>query len=115
MGSATTVVNRVTKLQSLGVTVRQHAPTEDSHTSRPIQDHRSPKKKNKKDNFNLYRVHLIFFRVLWLQSHNLARVQIVCCPFVRGNWMGMKDKKWSMEKTEELQKGDWNGKIFNRE
>ena len=29
--------------------------------------------------------------------------------------MGMKDRKKSMEKTEELQKGDWNDKGFDRE
>ena len=43
------------------------------------------------------------------------KVQIMCCQFARGNWMGMKDRKWSMEKTEELQKGDWHDKRFDRE
>ena len=53
MGSATTVVNRGTKLQSVGVAVRHHAPTGDHYISRPIQDYRSPKKINKKDSFSL--------------------------------------------------------------
>ena len=44
MESATTVANRGTKLQSVGVAVRHHAPTDDNHTSRLPQDHRSPKK-----------------------------------------------------------------------
>ena len=47
MGSATTMANRGIKLQSVGVAVRYHAPTEDHHTSRPLQGHRSPKRKIK--------------------------------------------------------------------
>ena len=34
VGSATTVVNKGIKLQSVGVVVRHHAPTEDQYTSR---------------------------------------------------------------------------------
>ena len=56
MGSATTVANRDIKLQSIGVAVKHHAPTNDSHTSRLTQDHRSHKKINKKTNFSLCRV-----------------------------------------------------------
>ena len=56
MGSASTVVNRGIKLQSVGVAVRHHAPTEDSPTSRLLQDHISLKKINKKDNFHLCKV-----------------------------------------------------------
>ena len=56
MGSATTVANRDTKLQSVGVVVKHHAPTDDSLTNRPSQDHRSPKKIGKKLNFNQCRV-----------------------------------------------------------
>ena len=56
VGSATTVANRDTKLQSVGVAVKHHAPTEASCTNRLPQDHRSPKKINKKDNFSLCRV-----------------------------------------------------------
>ena len=55
-GSATTVENRGTKLQSVGVAVRHHAPTEDKHISRCPKDPRSPKKKNKKVNLILHRV-----------------------------------------------------------
>ena len=56
VGSATTVANRDTKLQSVGVAVKHHAPTDDSHTNRLPQDHRSHKKINKKVNFSLCRV-----------------------------------------------------------
>ena len=34
VGSSTTVANRGIKLQSVGVTVKHHAPIEDKHTSR---------------------------------------------------------------------------------
>ena len=57
MGSATTVVNRGTKLQSVGVVVKHHALTEDSPNNRLLQDYRNLKKINKKDNFKLSRVH----------------------------------------------------------
>ena len=56
MGSATTVANKDTKLQSVGVAVKHHAPTDDSHTNRLPQDHRSPKKTSKKLNFSLCKV-----------------------------------------------------------
>ena len=35
------------ELQSVGVTIRHHAPTEDSHTSRLLQDHRASKNTKK--------------------------------------------------------------------
>ena len=47
VGSATTVANRDTKLQSVAMAVKYHAPTDDSHTSRLPQDHKSHKKINK--------------------------------------------------------------------
>ena len=56
VGSATTMANRDTKLQSVGVVVKHHAPTDDSHTNRLTRDHRSPKKISKKDNFSLCKV-----------------------------------------------------------
>ena len=56
VGSATTVANRDTKLQSVGVAVKHHAPTDDSHANRLPQNHRSPKKISKNLNFNLCRV-----------------------------------------------------------
>ena len=55
MGSATTVVNRDTKLYSVGVVVIHHAPTDNSYTNRLPQDHRSPKNISKRVNFNLCR------------------------------------------------------------
>ena len=56
MESTTTVANRDTKLQSVGVEVKNHAIIDDNHTSRLPQDHRSPKKINKKIYFSLLRV-----------------------------------------------------------
>ena len=43
------------------------------------------------------------------------KVPIVCHRLARGNWIGMKDRKRSREKTEELHKGDWNDERFDRE
>ena len=57
VGSATTVVNRGIKLQSVGVVVRHHAPTDDHYTSKLPQDHRSLRKKSKKVSFYLCKVH----------------------------------------------------------
>ena len=56
VGSATTVANRYTKLQSVGVVVKHHDPTDNSHTNRLLQDYRSHKKINKKVTFSLCRV-----------------------------------------------------------
>ena len=92
MGSATTVANRDTKLKSIRVAVKHHTPTNDSHTSRLPQDHRSSKKISKKVNFSPCRVPSVFFRVLWLESHILVKVQIMCCSLARGNWIGMQDR-----------------------
>ena len=82
VGSATTVANRGIKLQSIGVAVRYHTPTEDHHTSRPIQGHKSPKKKKKKS-LDLEYIECIefFCRVLWLKSHILVKFHIVCRRF----------------------------------
>ena len=60
MGSATTVANRVIKLQSVGVAVRHFTPTEDHHISRLFQGNRSPKKENKKLNFRICKVLQVF-------------------------------------------------------
>ena len=43
------------------------------------------------------------------------KVQIMCRCLASGNWMGMKGRKKSIEKTEELQISDWNDKKFDRE
>ena len=51
VGSATTVANRVVKLQGVGMAVRHYTPAEDHHTSRLLQGKGSPKKANIK--FNL--------------------------------------------------------------
>ena len=57
MESATIVANTVIKLRSIGVlAVRHYAPTEDHHTSKLPQGHRSPQNANIKLNFLLGRV-----------------------------------------------------------
>ena len=114
MGSATTVTNRDIKQQIVGVVVKHHAPTNDRHTSRLPKDHRSPKKINKKVNFSLCRVSLVFLRVFWLESHILVKVPIVCHRLAKGIWIGMKTRKSNKEKTEELQRGIWTYDRFDR-
>ena len=114
VGSATTVVNRGTKLQSVGVVVKHHAPTEDSHINKLPQDHRSLRKINKKVNFNLCRVTCILVCVLWLESQILGKVAIVCRQFAKGNWAGMKTRKINNEKTDRLQRSNWNDNRFER-
>ena len=42
------------------------------------------------------------------------RVPIVCCHLARGNWIGMKNKKSSEEKPEDLQRGAWYYERFGR-
>ena len=42
------------------------------------------------------------------------KIHIVSHQFARGNWMGMKVRKISRQKTERLQKGDWNDERFDR-
>ena len=43
--------------------------------------------------------------MLWQESHSLLKFQIVCHGLARGDWIGMKDRKRSREKTEGLKKG----------
>ena len=43
------------------------------------------------------------------------KVPIVCHRLARGNWIGMKSRKSSKEKTEELQRGNWHSERFDRE
>ena len=95
MGSATTVKNRVIKLQSVGVTVRHHTPTEDQYTNRLIQGSKSPKKINRRLNFKICKVLLIFCRVFWPGSLNLEKVYIISRQLAKGNWMGIKAGKIS--------------------
>ena len=108
------MANRDTKLQSVGVAVKHHAPTNNSHTTRLPQDHRSPKKISKKINFSLCRVPSVFFRVLWLESYILVKVPVVCHQLSRGDWIGMKTRKSNKKKTEELQRGIWAYERFER-
>ena len=43
------------------------------------------------------------------------KVLIGCRQFARSDWIGIKDRKRSREKTEKLQKGDWHDNRFDRE
>ena len=43
------------------------------------------------------------------------KVPIVYCQFARGDWARMKTRKIIKEKTDRLQRGDWNDKRFERE
>ena len=45
----------------------------------------------------------------------MLKIQKMCCRLAKGDWIGMKDKKVSKEKNEELQRGDWNDERFDRE
>ena len=38
----------------------------------------------------------------------------MCRQFARGNWAGMKTRKFSKQKTEWLQEGDWDDTRFDR-
>ena len=64
VGSATTVANRVIKLQSVGIAVKHHTPNEDHHISKQLQHNISPEKANKKFSFRISKVPLVFYRVL---------------------------------------------------
>ena len=61
VGSATTVADRVIKLQSVGVAVKYHTPTGNHHTSRLLQGNRSPKKAKKKSIILEYVEYFKFF------------------------------------------------------
>ena len=113
-GSATTVENMGTKLLSVGVVVRYHAPTEDQYTKRWLQGKISLKKINRRLNFRIYRVPWAFDRVLWPKKRIQVKLHIVCRRFNKSYWMGVKDGKWSKEKTNRLQKGVWHNKRFDR-
>ena len=74
----------------------------------------APEKNNKKPNFPLCRVYCPSSRVLWLKSHNYLKIHIVSHQFTKSDWMGMKVRKISKQKTDRLQKGYWNDKRFDR-
>ena len=52
--------------------------------------------------------------MLWLESYIWDKAHIVSHRFAKDNWIGMKDRNRSREKTEKLQKGDWYDKRFDR-
>ena len=76
-GNATTVENRGTKLLSVRVVVRYHAPTEDQYTSRRLQGNRSLKKINRRPDFRICKVHCPSCRVLWPKRPIQVKVHIV--------------------------------------
>ena len=42
------------------------------------------------------------------------KVHKLYCRFTRGNWLGEKDGNFSNQKTDKLQKGDWNDERFDK-
>ena len=77
MGSARTVVSMDIRLQSIGMVVRHHTPTDACHTNRQHQDKINSKNRSRKASFNLYRMLLVICKVLWLGSFKLVKVPIV--------------------------------------
>ena len=114
VGSATSVVSRDIRLQSIGVAVKHHTPTDTRHTSRWHKDKTNSNRKNRKASFSLHKVLLVFYKVLWLESLTLVKVPIVSRCLARGKLTERKFMKMRTEKTKELQKGAWNYKRFNR-
>ena len=74
MGSAAIVASRDTGLQSVGVVIKYHAPTDACLISRWQQVRISSKKINKKASYILCRVLLAICKVLWLGSPNSVAV-----------------------------------------
>ena len=105
MGSATTVVNRDIKQQSVGVAVKHQAPTDACLINKQHQNKISSKRKSKKASFSLCKVLLVIYRVLWLRSLSLVAVLKVSHHLVKDKMTGRKFMKMRREKTEELQKG----------
>ena len=102
MGSATTVVSINVRLQNIRVAVNHHAPTIACHTNRRHQDKISNKRKSRKASFNLYKVVLIIYKVLLLESLSVVKVPIVSHCLARDKQTGRKLMKMRKEKTEEL-------------
>ena len=102
VGSATTVISMDIRLQSIGVVVKHHAPTGTNHTNRQYQDKISSKRRIRKASFNLCKVLLVIYKVLWLESLSLVKVPIVSHHLARGKLTGRKFMKMRREKTEEL-------------
>ena len=115
MGSATTVASRDKRLQSVGVVVKHHAPTDACLTSRQNQDKIDSEKINKKDSFNLYRVPQVIYKVFYLMSLSLLAVLEISCRLARDKLTERKSMKMRGEKTKELQSGSWDNERFDRE
>ena len=105
VGSATTVVGMYIRLQSVGVAVKHHASTNICYTNRWHQDKINIERKSKKASFNLCKVPLVVYKVLWSESLSLVRVPIVSHRLARDKLTGRKFMKMRREETEELQKG----------
>ena len=112
--SATTVVSMDVWLQSVGVVVKHHAPTDACHTNRWHQDKISSKKRSKKSSFNLCKMLSVIYKVLWLGSFKLVKVPIVSYRLARDKLTGRKFMRMRREKTEELQKVAWTYERFGR-
>ena len=97
VGSATTVVSMDIRLQTVGVAVKHHAPSDACHTNRWHQEKISSKMRSRKSNFNLCKMLLVIYKVLWLESLKLIKVPIVSHCLARDkltgrNFMKMRRK-----------------------
>ena len=99
VGSATTVVSRNIRVQSVGAMGKHHAPTDAGHTNRQHQDKISSKMKSIKASFNLCKLLLVIYKVLWLESLSLVKAPIVSNHLARDKLTGRKFMKMSKEKN----------------
>ena len=105
MGSVRTVLSRDIRLQSVGVVVKHHALTDACHTNNQHQNKINSKSKSRKTSFNLYKVLLVTYKVVFLESLSLVKVPIVSHHLARGKLTKRKFMKIKREKIEELQEG----------
>ena len=72
VGSATFVVSMDIRLQSVGVAVKHHAPTNACHTKRQYKDKISSIKRSRKSSFNSCKKISVICKVLWLGNSKLV-------------------------------------------
>ena len=99
------MVSRDIRLQSVGVAEKHHAPTGTRHTNIRYQDKINSKRRSRTASFNLCKVKLVIYKVLWLESLSLVKVPFVSRHLARGKLIRRKFMKMTREKTSELQKG----------
>ena len=90
MGSATTVVSIDVRLQSVGVAVKHHAPTNAYHTNRQYQDKISSLKRSRKASFSPCKILSVICKVLWLGKFKLVKIPTVSHHLARDKLTGRK-------------------------